>query len=65
LYPVVDGESHSDVHAVVRNGSADPSKIVMAFTLIPPTSAVSGDRRLVRFRAKDSRHRNDATIPLS
>ncbi|MFE9440991.1 Z1 domain-containing protein [Streptomyces sp. NPDC006602] len=65
LYPVVDGDSHSDVHAVVRNGSADPSKIVMAFTLIPPTSAVSADRRLVRFRAKDSRHTSDATIPVS
>ncbi|MBO4258041.1 Z1 domain-containing protein [Streptomyces griseorubiginosus] len=65
LYPVVDGDNHSDVRAAVRNGSADPSKIVMAFTLIPPTSAMSGDRRLVRFRAKDSRHRHDATIPLS
>ncbi|MFE2216436.1 Z1 domain-containing protein [Streptomyces canus] len=65
LYPVVEGDGHSDLQAVVRNGSADPSKIVMAFTLIPPTSAMSGDRRLVRFRAKDSRHRNDATIPVS
>ncbi|MEU0388568.1 Z1 domain-containing protein [Streptomyces chartreusis] len=65
LYPVVEGDSQSDVQAVVRNGSADPSKIVMAFTLIPPASAVSADRRLVRFRARDSRHTNDATIPVS
>ncbi|MFD9932891.1 Z1 domain-containing protein [Streptomyces massasporeus] len=65
LYPVVQGRSDSDVQAVVRNGSADPSKIVMAFTLIPPASAVSADRRLVRFRAKDSRHRDEATIPLN
>lgn len=65
LYPVVDGDSHSDVHAVARNGSADPSRIVMAFTLIPPASAVGTDRRLVRFRAKDSRHSNEATIPVS
>ncbi|GGL71477.1 hypothetical protein GCM10010129_13900 [Streptomyces fumigatiscleroticus] len=64
LYPVVEGGSHSDVQAAVRNGSADPSKIVMAFTLIPPTSAISSDRRLVRFRAKDSRYRHDATIPV-
>ncbi|MFJ4472480.1 Z1 domain-containing protein [Streptomyces sp. NPDC089424] len=65
LYPVVEGDSQSDVHAAVRNGSADTSKIVMAFTLIPPTSAMSADRRLVRFRAKDSRYSNDATIPLN
>ncbi|MDL2079673.1 Z1 domain-containing protein [Streptomyces sp. GXMU-J15] len=65
LYPVVEGKTHSDVTAVVRNGAADPSKVVMAFTLIPPASAVSTDRRLVRFRAKDSRHRDDATIPAS
>ncbi|MFF6951863.1 Z1 domain-containing protein [Streptomyces iakyrus] len=65
LYPVVEGRSHSDLQAVVRNGSADPSKIVMAFTLIPPASAVSADRRLVRFRARDSRHRNEATIPIN
>jgi hypothetical protein len=63
LYPVVEGDSHSDVQAVVRSGSADPSKIVMAFTLIPPTSAVSADRRLVRFRAKNSRYASEATIP--
>ncbi|MGW5768437.1 Z1 domain-containing protein [Streptomyces longwoodensis] len=65
LYPVVEGDNHGHVQAAVRNGTADPSKIVMAFTLIPPTSAVSGDRRLVRFRAKDSRHSNDAIIPVS
>ncbi|GGY17154.1 Z1 domain-containing protein [Streptomyces djakartensis] len=65
LYAVAVGRSHTDVQAVVRNGSADPAKIVMAFTLIPPTSAVSADRRLVRFRAKDSRHMHDATIPVS
>ncbi|MFD6548236.1 Z1 domain-containing protein [Streptomyces sp. NPDC058398] len=65
LYPVVEGDSHSDVQAVVRSGAVDPSKIVMAFTLIPPASAVSTDRRLVRFRARNSRHGNDATIPVS
>ncbi|MFI9800752.1 Z1 domain-containing protein [Streptomyces sp. NPDC052302] len=65
LYAVVDGDSHSDIQAVVRNGTADPEKIVMAFTLIPPTSAISADRRLVRFRAKDSRYTNSATIPVS
>ncbi|MGW0574977.1 Z1 domain-containing protein [Streptomyces sp. NPDC002920] len=61
LYPVVEGDSHSDVQGAVRNGTADPSKIVMAFTLIPPASAVSADRRLVRFRAK--KRAEGATIP--
>ncbi|WP_081241002.1 Z1 domain-containing protein [Streptomyces viridosporus] len=65
VYPVVEGSSPDSVRAVVRNGVADPSKIVMAFTLIPPRSATSADRRLVRFRAKDSRHWNEATIPAS
>lgn len=64
LYPVVEGETHSSVQAAARNGSADPSKVVMAFTLIPPTSAISADRRLVRFRAKDSRYGSEATIPV-
>ncbi|NUT25690.1 MAG: Z1 domain-containing protein [Streptomyces sp.] len=63
LYTVVEGDSHSDVQAAVRNGTADPSKIVMAFTLIPPASAVSADRRLVRFRAKNSRYADEATVP--
>ncbi|MFJ8081398.1 Z1 domain-containing protein [Streptomyces sp. NPDC096205] len=65
LYPIVEGRVNSDVQSAVRNGSADPAKVVMAFTLIPPASAVSADRRLVRFRAKDSRYGNDATIPVS
>lgn len=51
------------MQAVVQSGSADPSQIVMAFTLIPPTSAASADRRLVRFRAKSSRYASEATIP--
>ncbi|GAA3770214.1 Z1 domain-containing protein [Streptomyces phyllanthi] len=65
LYPVVEGDAHSSVQSVIRNGAADPSKIVMAFTLIPPASAISANRRLVHFRAKDSRHRDVATIPVN
>ncbi|MFD7768804.1 Z1 domain-containing protein [Streptomyces sp. NPDC059787] len=65
VYPVVEGNNPDSVRAAVRNGTADPSKIVMAFTLIPPKSATSADRRLVRFRAKDSRYINDATIPVN
>ncbi|MEV7790903.1 Z1 domain-containing protein [Streptomyces sp. NPDC087512] len=65
VYPVVEGSSPDSVRAVVRNGVADPSKVVMAFTLIPPKSATSTDHRLVRFRAKDKRYGDDATIPAS
>jgi hypothetical protein len=65
LYPVVEGTSHRDVQEAVRNGTVDPSRVVMAFTLIPPASAISSDRRLVRFRAKDSRHADQATIPAT
>ncbi|MFF0585316.1 Z1 domain-containing protein [Streptomyces sp. NPDC003781] len=64
VYPVVEGSSPDSVRAVVRNGAADPSKIVMAFTLIPPRSATSADRRLVRFRAKDSSS-SEATVPTN
>lgn len=65
VYPVVAGSSPDSVRAAVRNGTADPSKVVMAFTLIPPKSATSTDRRLVRFRAKNSRLIDDATVPVT
>ncbi|MFF0536905.1 Z1 domain-containing protein [Streptomyces coelicoflavus] len=64
VYPVVEGSSIDSVRAAVRNGVADPSKVVMAFTLIPPKSATDADRRLVRFRAKDSRFSNEATVSV-
>ncbi|MGW5690041.1 Z1 domain-containing protein [Streptomyces asiaticus] len=62
LYPVVDGKNEADVRAAVQLGKADPSKVVMAFTLVPPKSAIDSTRRLVRFQAKDSRHADDAII---
>ncbi|MEZ3178297.1 Z1 domain-containing protein [Streptomyces pimonensis] len=65
VYPVVEGSSFGSVQSAVHNGTADSSKIVMAFTLIPPRSAASGDRRLVRFRAKNSRFMDDATVPIT
>ncbi|MEV3887221.1 Z1 domain-containing protein [Streptomyces griseoincarnatus] len=63
LYPVVEGSSQDSVQAAVHNGIADPSRVVMAFTLIPPRSATRGDRRLVRFRAKNSGYEGQATVP--
>lgn len=35
----------------------------MAFTLIPPTCATDSSRRLLRFRAKDSRHASSIVVP--
>ncbi|MFC8987472.1 Z1 domain-containing protein [Streptomyces sp. NPDC057115] len=65
LYPVVEGSDPGSVHSAVHNGIADPSKIVLAFTLIPPRSAAGVDRRLVRFRAKNSSLEHEATIPVA
>ncbi|MFE7561684.1 Z1 domain-containing protein [Kitasatospora sp. NPDC057500] len=64
VYPVVEGKTEADVLAAVRNGEADPSRVVMAFSLIPPRSAIDSTRRLVRFQAKDSRQDN-AIIEVS
>ncbi|MEE1941652.1 Z1 domain-containing protein [Streptomyces sp. TRM 70361] len=60
IYPVVEGKKEDDVRAAVSRGKADPAKVVMAFTLVPPESAIGSSRRLVRFQAKNSRH--DAAI---
>jgi hypothetical protein len=62
LYPVVEGTTEADVHAAVSQGVADPAKIVMAFTLIPPRSAIDSSGRLVRFQARDSRHAEAAIV---
>ncbi|MEU9706022.1 Z1 domain-containing protein [Streptomyces sp. NPDC047981] len=62
LYPVVEGKTDQEVQAAVVRGEADPSKVVMAFTLIPPRSAIDSTRRLVRFQAKDSSHSDSAII---
>ncbi|MFI5631201.1 Z1 domain-containing protein [Streptomyces sp. NPDC051664] len=62
LYPVVEGRSDAEMHAAAPQGVADPSKTIMAFTLIPPRSATDSTRRLLRFQAKDSRHANDIFV---
>ncbi|MER5366032.1 Z1 domain-containing protein [Streptomyces sp. NPDC002722] len=62
LYPVVEGQSELDTRAASPGGIADPSKVIMAFTLIPPTSAIDSSRRLLRFQAKDSRHANSVVV---
>jgi hypothetical protein len=55
LYPVVDAKDDAQLQASISRGKADPAKLVMAFTLIPPNSAVDSTRRLLRYKAKDSR----------
>ncbi|MGW6140970.1 Z1 domain-containing protein [Streptomyces sp. NPDC055140] len=65
LYPVVEGRTEADTRAAAPHGEADPSKVIMAFTLIPPASAIDSSRRLVRFRAKDSLHANDVIVAAS
>ncbi|MEV6736618.1 Z1 domain-containing protein [Streptomyces sp. NPDC051104] len=64
LYPVVEAKLGADLGAVagVSRGKADPAKLVMAFTLIPPKSATDSSRRLVRFQAKDSTHTDAAIV---
>ncbi|GAA1181553.1 hypothetical protein F4556_005993 [Kitasatospora gansuensis] len=61
LYPVVEATADTEVPSVVSQGKADPSKLVMAFTLIPPQSAIGTSRRLVHFEARNSRN-EDAII---
>ncbi|MFF0395355.1 Z1 domain-containing protein [Streptomyces sp. NPDC005248] len=62
LYPVIEGQNDAETCAAAPRGIADPSKVIMAFTLIPPSSATDSSNRLLRFQAKDSRHANDIFI---
>jgi len=64
LFPVIEGRSSDDVRAAVSRGEADPSKVVMAFTLFPPKSAIGSSRQLLRFQAKDSRRAEAAIIEV-
>ncbi|UXY32602.1 Z1 domain-containing protein [Streptomyces sp. HUAS TT20] len=61
LYPVVDATEDDEVSAVIANGTAAPDRVIMAFTVIPPKSAIDSARQLVRFQARDS-SRPDAVI---
>ncbi|MFK4064888.1 Z1 domain-containing protein [Streptomyces sp. NPDC029674] len=63
LYPVVEADSEAEVRAAAADGAADPSRVIMAFTLIPPKSAIDSGRQLVRFRTKDSSQYGEAIIP--
>lgn len=62
LYPVVESQSDAETSAAAPQGIADPSKVTMAFTLIPPKSAIDSARQLLRFQAKDSSHARDVFV---
>ncbi|MBC3985871.1 Z1 domain-containing protein [Streptomyces sp. AC536] len=61
LYPVLDITGDRPVHDAITDGAADASRVIMAFALLPPRSAIDTKRRLVHFRAKISALR-DAPI---
>ncbi|GGR35275.1 Z1 domain-containing protein [Streptomyces netropsis] len=51
LYPVVESEYRA---AVTETGRLDPSRLVMAFSFIAPTSATGTDNKVVRFTTINS-----------
>ncbi|MEU1211366.1 Z1 domain-containing protein [Streptomyces sp. NPDC005791] len=57
LYPTVESEPR-----LSSGGAIDPGDVVMAFSLVAPTSPAGGQRSLVRFRAIDSSRSNFAVI---
>ncbi|WP_323180739.1 hypothetical protein [Streptomyces atratus] len=62
-HPVIEGQSDVDTRAAAPNDIADPPKLIMAFTLIPPTSAIDSSHPLLRFQAKDTRHASSIVVP--
>ncbi|MEU2679131.1 Z1 domain-containing protein [Streptomyces sp. NPDC007107] len=62
LYPVVESQNDAETSSAAPHGVADPSKVTMAFTLIPPKSAIDSSRQLLRFQAKDSSHARDVFV---
>ncbi|KAF4405871.1 Z1 domain-containing protein [Streptomyces lycii] len=54
LYPVVDSDKFRTVEEAAPGSIADPGSVIMAFSLIPPKTAIDSTRRLVRFRTKTS-----------
>ncbi|MFF3659003.1 Z1 domain-containing protein [Streptomyces olivochromogenes] len=65
LYPVVEAETDAEVRSVAATGSVDPSRVIMAFTLISPRSAIDSKRELVRFSTKDPNQRDAVIVDAS
>ncbi|MFE9634833.1 Z1 domain-containing protein [Streptomyces sp. NPDC006463] len=51
LYPVVDATNDAGLLSAVTDGTADPKQVIMAFTVVSPTTANDSSNRLLRFRA--------------
>ncbi|MFI1066057.1 Z1 domain-containing protein [Streptomyces spororaveus] len=54
LYPVVEASKNAGLLSAVTDGTADPRRVIMAFTVISPTAANDSSRRLLRYQAKRS-----------
>ncbi|MFD8568240.1 Z1 domain-containing protein [Streptomyces sp. NPDC059639] len=54
VYPVYEADADADVRAAASRGRLNPDEVIMAFTLIPPKTAIDSKRQLVRFQARNS-----------
>ncbi|MEU4121283.1 Z1 domain-containing protein [Streptomyces virginiae] len=54
VYPVVEASKDAALLSAVTDGAADPKRVIMAFTVVPPTTANDSTRRLLRYQAKRS-----------
>jgi hypothetical protein len=52
LYAVVEAAKDSELKAAAPHGIADPTRVILAFTVISPRAANDSSRRLLRYRAK-------------
>lgn len=62
LYPIIESAHRAEIGA---DGRIDPGKLVLAFAFVAPSSARSGDGRVVRFTTIDSSQEGSAIIDAS
>ncbi|MFI6641562.1 Z1 domain-containing protein [Streptomyces sp. NPDC050504] len=65
LYPVVEAETDEAVRAAAASGTVNPADVTMAFTIVPPKSAIDTKRQLLRFRTKNSNRSGDVVVDTS
>ncbi|MFJ6519112.1 Z1 domain-containing protein [Streptomyces filamentosus] len=54
LYAAVEVSDDAGLRSAAPHGVADPSRVMLAFTVIPPTAANDSSLRLLRYQAKRS-----------